>query len=128
MEYRTLGRSEIRVSAVALGCMSLCGNQTYPDIPVAQAIATVDAALEAGINFFDNAPMYGDGEAERRLGLALRGKRERAVIATKISSETLSAEEVITEAEKSLRRLGTDLIDLYQIHWARHVVSIDETL
>src|SRR2546429_4058834 len=85
MEYRTLGRSGIRVSSVALGCMSLCGNQTYPDIPIEHAIATVEAALQAGINFFDNAPMYGDGEAERRLGIALRGKRDRAVIATKIS-------------------------------------------
>src|SRR5262245_57458708 len=121
MEYRALGQSGIRVSSLALGCMSLCGNQTYPDIPVAQALATVDAALEVGINFFDNAPMYGEGEAERRLGLALRGggKRERAVIATKISSETLSATEVSTEVEASLRRLGTDYIDLYQIHWAR---------
>lgn len=128
MEYRTLGRSGIRVSSIALGCMSLCGNQTYPDIPVEQAVATVDAALEAGINFFDNAPMYGDGEAERRLGLALRGKRERAVIATKISSETLSAAEVVAEVEASLRRLQTDYIDLYQIHWARHVVTIDQTL
>ena len=128
MEHRSLGQSGLRVSCVALGCMSLCGNQTYADIPLDQAIATVDAALDAGINFFDNAPMYGDGEAERRLGLALRGKRERAVIATKISSETLSAEEVVTEAEKSLQRLGTDFIDVYQIHWARHVVSIDETL
>jgi aryl-alcohol dehydrogenase-like predicted oxidoreductase len=128
MEHRTLGRSGISVSSVALGCMSLCGNQTYPDISVDQAIATVDAALEAGINFFDNAPMYGDGEAERRLGLALRGKRERAVIATKISTETLSSAEVAREAEASLRRLGTDYIDHYQIHWARHAVPIDETI
>src|SRR5437868_796862 len=105
MEYRAVGRSEIRASCIALGCMSLCGNQTYPDIPVEQAVATVDAALEAGINFFDNAPMYGDGEAERRLGLALRGKRERAVIATKISSETLSAAEVTrTRANAPFRR------------------------
>ena len=128
MQYRLLGRSEIRVSSVALGCMSLCGNQTYPDIPLEQAIATVEAALGAGINFFDNAPMYGDGEAERRLGVALRGKRERAIIATKISSETLCAAEVIAEAEASLRRLETDYIDLYQIHWARHMVTVDETL
>jgi len=83
----------------------------------------------AGVNFFDNAPMYGDGEAERRLGVALRGgKRDRAVVATKISSETLSATEVTAEAEASLRRLEMDYLDLYQIHWARHVVTIDETL
>ena len=130
MEYRPLGRSNFRVSSIALGCMSLCATQTYADIPQSQAAATVDAALDAGINFFDNAPMYGDGEAERRLGEALRGggKRDRAIIGTKISSETLSAAEVAREAEASLRRLQTDYIDLYQIHWARRVVPLDETL
>src|SRR4051812_44871591 len=130
MEYRTLGGSQLRVSAVALGCMSLCGNQTYAEIPLEQAVATVDAAMEAGINFFDNAPMYGDGEAERRLGVALRGpgKRGRVIVATKISSATLSADEVVSEAEASLGRLETDYIDLYQIHWARRVVPMDETL
>jgi aryl-alcohol dehydrogenase-like predicted oxidoreductase len=128
MEYRALGQVDIRVSCLALGCMSLCGNQTYSDIPLPQAVATVNAALDAGINFFDNAPMYGDGEAERRLGEALRGQRDRAIVATKISSETLSAAEVQREAEASLRRLQTDYIDLYQIHWARRVVPLDETL
>jgi aryl-alcohol dehydrogenase-like predicted oxidoreductase len=129
MQYRTLGQSDLRVSPVALGCMSLCGNQTYAEIPLEQAVATVDAALDCGINFFDNAPMYGDGEAERRLGIALRGgKRERVIVATKISSPTLGAAEVAAEAEASLRRLQTEYIDLYQIHWARHVVPIDETL
>jgi aryl-alcohol dehydrogenase-like predicted oxidoreductase len=110
--------------------MSLCATQTYADIPVAQAIATVDAALDAGVNFFDNAPMYGDGEAERRLGEALSrdGKRDRAIIGTKISSETLSATEVARESEASLRRLRTDYIDLYQIHWPRRIVPLDETL
>jgi aryl-alcohol dehydrogenase-like predicted oxidoreductase len=126
MEYRTLGRSNIRVSSIALGCMSLCGNQTYPDIPVQQAIETVHAAIDAGVNFFDNAPMYGDGEAECRLGEALRdGKRQRVIIGTKISSETLSAQEVMCESEASLRRLGTNYIDLYQIHWPRRVVPLD---
>jgi myo-inositol catabolism protein IolS len=128
MEYRTLGRSNLKVSTVALGCMSLCGGQTYPDIPEEQARATVDAALDAGINFFDNAPLYGDGEAERRLGNALRGKRDRAVIATKIGTDTLSAQEVTREFEASLRRLRTDHIDLYQIHWARRAVPIEETI
>src|SRR4051794_32824678 len=130
MEKRPLGRSGINVSSIALGCMSLCATQTYAEIPPAQATATVDAALDAGINFFDNAPMYGDGEAERRLGDALRdgGKRDRAIIGTKISSDTLSAAEVTREAEASLQRLQCDYIDLYQIHWPRRVVPLDETL
>jgi aryl-alcohol dehydrogenase-like predicted oxidoreductase len=129
MKYRKLGRSDLNVSAVALGCMSLCAGQTYSDIPQAQATATVDAALDAGINFFDNAPMYGDGEAERRLGNALKGaKRDKAVVATKINTPTLAADEVAREFESSLERLQTDRIDLFQIHWARHVVPVAETL
>lgn len=129
MQMRKLGRSGIDVSSVALGCMSLCGNGTYADIPEAQAHATIDAALDAGINFFDNAPMYGDGEAERRLGGALHGaKRDRAIVATKIGTATLSADEVKREFEGSLQRLQTDRIDLFQIHWPRRAVPIDETL
>src|SRR5687767_9649209 len=128
MEHRTLGRTNLKVSTVALGCMSLCRGQTYPDIPESQARATVDAALDAGINFFDNAPLYGDGEAERRLGNALQGKRDRVVIATKIGTDTLSADEVVREVEASLARLRTDYIDLYQIHWARRVVPLQETI
>lgn len=129
MQYRKLGRSDLNVSPVALGCMSLCAGQTYGEIPESQAAATVDAALDAGINFFDNAPLYGDGEAERRLGNALRGaKRDRAVVATKIGTATMSADEVVREFEGSLQRLQTDRIDLFQIHWARRVVPIAQTL
>lgn len=129
MTLRKLGNTGIEVSPVALGCMSLCSNATYDDIPVEQAIATIHAAMDVGINLFDNAPMYGNGEAERRLGLALAGKpRHKVVIADKISSPTLSAQEVQAECEKSLTLLQTDYIDLYQIHWPRRVVSLDETL
>jgi aryl-alcohol dehydrogenase-like predicted oxidoreductase len=129
MKLRQLGRTNMQVSSVALGTMSLCGNMTYDDIPESQAIETVYAAIDAGINFLDTAPMYGDGEAERRLGLALRARtRHKLIIADKISSQTLSAAEVQSECEKSLKLLQTDYIDLYQIHWARRVVPLDETL
>ncbi|MDB5326174.1 MAG: aldo/keto reductase [Phycisphaerales bacterium] len=126
---RSLGRSGMDVSSVALGCMSLCGNAIYPGIPEAQAVATIDAALDAGINFFDTAPAYGDGESERRVGRALDGlKRDRAIVATKISSATLTAEDVMRELDHSLRRLRTDRVDLYQIHWPRPATPIDQTL
>jgi len=129
MEYRTLGRSDVKVSSIALGCMSLCANPTYPEIPESQATATVHAALDAGINFFDNAPAYGDGEAERRLGNALKGnRRDKAVVATKISSNTLAADEVARECEASLSRLQMDHVELYQVHWPKRVVPIDETI
>jgi aryl-alcohol dehydrogenase-like predicted oxidoreductase len=127
MNYKKLGNTNIEVSTVALGCMSLCGNMTYQDIPEAQAVTTVHAAMDAGINFFDNAPAYGDGVAEERLGKALRGRREKAVVATKINSPRLDEKEVVTELETSLKRLGMDHVDYYQIHWPKRVVPIDET-
>src|SRR3954470_19016762 len=129
MTNRTLGRTTMQVSPVALGTMSLCGNMTYDDITEQQAVQTVHAAIDAGINFFDTAPMYGDGEAERRLGKALLGKpREKFIIADKIATPRMDANEVQTECDKSLRLLQTDYIDLYQIHWPRRVVPLDETL
>ena len=74
-------------------------------------------ALDHGINFFDTAPGYGDGASEELLGRALEGVRDQAVIANKISSQTMDADEVRTECEKSLKRLRTDVMDLYQVHW-----------
>jgi aryl-alcohol dehydrogenase-like predicted oxidoreductase len=128
MTYRTLGKTDLRVSPVALGCMSLCSNMTYDDIPEQQAIDTINAAVDAGVNFFDTAPMYGDGESERRLGKALVGKRDRAVIANKVSSNAMKYDEVLCGCEASLKLLQTDRIDLYQIHWASSEVPLEETL
>ena len=126
---RTLGKSGIRVAPVALGCMSLCGNMTYDDIPERQAIDTVHAAIDAGVTLFDTAPMYGDGESERRLGVALAGgKRDRVVIADKVASNAMRYEEVLRGAEASLKLLRTDRIDLLQIHWASADVPLDETM
>ena len=129
MNHRALGNSGIRVAPVALGCMSLCGNMTYEDIPQQQAIDTVHAALDAGVTLFDTAPMYGDGESERRLGLALEGgKRDRVVIADKVGSNAMRHDEVLRGCETSLNLLRTDRIDLLQIHWASSDVPLDETM
>jgi aryl-alcohol dehydrogenase-like predicted oxidoreductase len=109
--------------------MSLCSGQTYAEIPQQQAIDTVHAAIDAGINFFDTAPGYGDGESERRLGLALRGgKRDRVVVADKISQNAMAYDDVLRAAETSLQLLQTDRIDLLQIHWPNRDVPIDETM
>jgi myo-inositol catabolism protein IolS len=129
MKYRKLGTTDIEVSTSAMGCMSLADGMTYPTLAEEQAIATVHAALEAGINLFDTAAAYGNGESERMLGNALKGRRGDAVIATKISaSSDLTADSVRRDCEQSLERLQTDYIDLYQIHWPRRVVPITETM
>jgi aryl-alcohol dehydrogenase-like predicted oxidoreductase len=129
MTHRTLGQSDLSVAPVALGCMSLCSNMTYDDIPEQQAIDTIHAAIDAGVTLFDTAPMYGDGESERRLGLALRGgRRDRVVVADKISSNAMRHDEVLRGVETSLKLLQTDRIDLLQIHWPSTDVPVDETM
>ncbi len=127
-DRRALGRNGIEVSPIALGCMSIVPSETYEGVDKRQAIATVHAALDSGINFFDNAPAYGGGAAEALLGEALQGRRDEAVIATKASGKTLSADEIERDCEASLERLRTDVIELYQIHWNRRAVPLDETL
>ena len=94
----------------------------------AESIATVSAALHAGVNFFDTAEGYSDGRSEVVLGRALAGHRHEAVIATKVSRSHLSGDQVRGACEQSLRRLQTDYIDLYQIHWPRRTVPIAETM
>jgi aryl-alcohol dehydrogenase-like predicted oxidoreductase len=129
MNYKPLSTTNLQVSAVALGCMSLAPSLNAPeDIPEAQAVATVHAALDAGINFFDNAPAYADGVAEVRLGKALKGRRDKAVVATKILTDALTPAEVDAHFHASLKRLDTDYVDLYQIHWAKYVTPVEETL
>lgn len=122
-----LGSADRPTSRLALGCMSLVPNLTYTGVEERQAIATVQAALDAGINFFDNAIMYGDGAAETVLGKALEGRREGVVISTKISVGGHTAEAVAADCEASLRRLRTDHIDLLQIHWPHPTVPMEET-
>jgi myo-inositol catabolism protein IolS len=128
MKYRKLGKAGLPVSMVAMGCWALAGDSTWGRQDDAASIATVHAALDAGINFFDTAEGYGEGDSESVLGRALAGRRQEAVIATKASRANLSAESVREACEGSLRRLRTDYIDLYQIHWPSRTVPLDETI
>jgi myo-inositol catabolism protein IolS len=128
MEYRRLGGTDLTVSAIAMGCWALAGDATWGPQEESQSIATVHAALEAGVNFFDTAEGYGGGDSERVLGRALVGRRHQAVIATKVSRSNLSPQGVREACEASLRRLRTDTIDLYQIHWPSRSVPLEETL
>ena len=128
MEYRKLGRTDINVSVLALGCWPFAGGQYWGDQDDNASIATVHAALDAGINFFDTAEGYEAGHSERVLGRALVGRRAEAIIATKVSPNHLRPEEVIAACEGSLQALQTDYIDLYQIHWPNHDVPLADTV
>ncbi len=131
MEQRRLGNSGLYVSEVGIGCNNFGGR-----IDAKATGAVVDAALDHGINFFDTADVYGGQESERLLGQALGSRRERAIIATKFGMPTGpslqekggSRRYVRRAVEASLTRLGTDYIDLYQIHAPDPATPIAETL
>ena len=117
MIYRRLGRSGVEVSAIALGCWGLCSDPMWGDTDERDAIAVVRAALDRGVTLFDTAEAYGSGQSEERLGKALQGVRDRVVIASKVSTKNCGPADLAAACEASLRRLQTDVIDLYQIHW-----------
>jgi len=122
MEFRKLGRTDISVSCVCLGCMGLVGkNQDEED-----SVRTINAALDAGVTFFDTARAYQGGRNEELLGRVLNGKRDQVVIATKLNF--LEPERIVEQCEGSLRRLQTDYIDLYHVHWPRPGADLDAAL
>ncbi|MFJ9600474.1 aldo/keto reductase [Streptomyces althioticus] len=133
MQYRTLGRTGVQVSTLALGAMNFgaIGRTTQEE-----ATAIVDAALEAGVNVIDTADMYGDGESEEIVGKAIAGRRDDIVLATKatmpIGDERnhrgSSRRWIYTALDNSLRRLGVDHVDLYQMHRWDPTTSDEETL
>lgn len=128
MEYRKLGKTDIDVSVFALGCWPFAGGAVWGDQDDDVSIATVHAALDAGINFFDTAEGYEKGHSERVLGRGLEGRRDEAVIATKVSAGNLKPDDIVKACEQSLENLCTDYIDLYQIHWPNWEVPIEVSL
>jgi 1-deoxyxylulose-5-phosphate synthase len=141
MEYRNLGRTGLKVSRIALGCMSYGdptrGNHSWV-MNEDEGRPFIRKALEAGINFFDTANVYSDGASEEVLGRAIRdfATRESVVIATKVygpmrpdaNGQGLSRKAIFAEIDASLKRLGTDYVDLYQIHRWDYETPIEETL
>jgi aryl-alcohol dehydrogenase-like predicted oxidoreductase len=133
MRYRQLGHTGVEVSSLCLGTMMFgaWGNPDHED-----SIRIIHAALDAGVNFVDTADVYAGGESEEIVGKALRGRRDDVVLATKVHGSMgddrnrrgNSRRWIVREVEDSLRRLGTDWIDLYQIHRPEPDTAIDETL
>ncbi|MBN1562431.1 MAG: aldo/keto reductase [Anaerolineae bacterium] len=128
MQYRTLGQSGLDVSTIALGYWAVSDPRLWGPQDRGEAIDTVHAALDHGINLIDTAEGYGNGTSETLLGHALADRREEAIIATKVSRGHLQPDQIVTACENSLRRLNTDYIDLYQIHWANPDVPLADSL
>lgn len=141
MEYVNLGKTGLKVSRICLGCMSYGVAERGAHLwtlDEEQSRPFLVRSLELGINFFDTANVYSDGTSEEILGRAVRdyAKRDELVIATKVHGRMhadvngagLSRKAIMTEIDASLRRLGTDYVDLYQIHRWDHNTPIEETL
>jgi len=140
MEYVRLGNTGLKVSRICLGCMSYGGpNERWPWALDEEASRPfIQRALELGINFFDTADVYSRGKSEEVVGRALRdfAKRDEVVIATKVRGEMgpgpndqgLSRKHILSSIDASLQRLGTEYVDLYQIHRWDHETPIEETL
>jgi predicted oxidoreductase len=132
VQYRTLGRTGIKVSPYALGALMFATQVGNPD--PADSIRVIHKALDAGINFIDTSDAYGD--SEEIVGQALEGRRDNVVLATKFSRPTgtdpnqqgTSRRWIMTAVENSLRRLRTDHIDLYQVHRLDPDTDVEETL
>jgi aryl-alcohol dehydrogenase-like predicted oxidoreductase len=127
MERIALNGTGLEVSRIALGTWAFGGDAVWGEQGDKESIDTVAAALDCGINFFDTAAGYAKGRSEEVLGQALVGRRDRAVIATKVH-ETLDRAGVIAACEASLRRLNTDYIDVYYVHWPEKGIPLAETV
>jgi len=117
MEHRKLGSSDLHVSVLAFGAWQLGDPDYWGAHQAADGEAAVRAAIDAGIDLFDTAEGYGAGESERALGRALGSKRDKVLIASKVSASHCAPHRLRNACENSLRNLATDRIDLYQIHW-----------
>jgi aryl-alcohol dehydrogenase-like predicted oxidoreductase len=139
MRYRSLGRTGLLVSEICFGAMTFGGKGFWAVVGThgeTEADRLVGKALEAGVNFFDTANVYSEGESERLLGKALAAHRHDVILATKVRGRVgqgpndvgLSRGHILASVDASLKRLGTDYIDLYQIHGFDPLVPLDETL
>lgn len=139
MEYRELGSSGLRVPVLSFGTATFAGGEregSWGNVQVDEARRLVDLAMDAGVNFFDTADIYSRGRAEEILGRAVAGRREEVLIGTKANGRTGtgtndagSSRSHLTRAlEASLRRLGTDYVDIYYLHGFDALTPVDEVL
>lgn len=128
MRYEKLGQTDLAVSVVCQGTWSVATRDIFWDgQDRGDSLAAIRAGLDAGVNFFDTAPAYGNGESEEILGEALGSRRREVVVATKVPPTDLEPDKLRQSCERSLRALRSDYIDLYQIHWPSKTLPLEPT-
>lgn len=126
MRYQKLGRTDLNVSVICQGTWSVATRDAFWDgQDRGDSLAAIHAGLDAGVNFFDTAPAYGNGESEEILGEALGSHRGKVVVATKVAPTDLEPDKLRQSCEHSLRALRSDYIDLYQIHWPSKTLPLE---
>jgi aryl-alcohol dehydrogenase-like predicted oxidoreductase len=136
MKMRVLGNTGIKVSELCLGTLTFGGSESIGGLGQKEANLLVAMAIDAGINFFDTADIYSNGESEEICGKALGSRRKDIILATKVRGRTgsgpneagLSRRHILEACDSSLKRLGTDYIDLYQVHSFDSITPLEETL
>ena len=127
MRTRTLGRSDLKVLVICFGCWAIAGDSIWGEQDERDAINAMHEAVDHGLNFFDTAEGYGAGASEALLGRGLSNRRDRVILATKASPNHHAPEALKQACEDSLRRLQTDYLDLYQLHWPSREVPFADT-
>ena len=128
MDFKTLGRSDVKIPVLGLGTWGIGGLSTSRVGGEEKDANALRLGSELGMRFIDTAEMYARGHSEDVVALAVAGERESVFVATKVSAENLSYERVIRSCEGSLKRLKTNYIDLYQVHWPNSRIPIADTM
>ncbi len=128
MQYRKLGNTDIDVSTVCFGCWAIIGGFNWGPQDKQDSLAALQAAYDCGITFFDTAEGYGAGASEQLVAEALGAHRDELVIASKVSPSHFESAALREACDRSLKNLNTDRIDLYQLHWPKHDLPVEETI
>lgn len=128
MQYVKLGGSDFEVSRIAFGCWSIIGGFNWGPQDESDSVAAMRAAFEAGVNFYDSAEGYGNGESERLVARGLGSDLANVILATKASPDHLAPADLRHACEQSLDALGLDTIALYQIHWYNPTIPLADTV
>ena len=123
MQKRKLGKCNLEVSAIGLGCMGLSFG-LGPAVSKQDGVGLIRAAFERGVTFFDTAEIYGNGDAEKLIGHVIAGQREHVILVSKVWPTHVAGDGIQRACEGSLARLGTDYLDLYLLHWPNGITDL----